>query len=374
MTRISFIGSRGIPAKYGGFETFVEEVCAGLKKKGYEIVVVGDDEQKRLIGKIDEYNGINIMYSRFKKAKNPILFYLDSMIIAIKNTDLIYSCGTGAGYFSFLPLLFNKTFVTNPDGMGWHRDKWSLLVKLFLKSMFYCTAKWSEYLIYDSKGIESVFKKEFNREKNSIVIEYGAYINKYLGIENETIKKVLLKYNLIKDKYHLVVSRLEPENNVEVIIRGYNLSCKKYPLIIVGNIQDTSYVQTLKAFEGKNIRFIGGIYKKEELEIVRANAYSYLHGHSVGGTNPSLLESMASSNYCICHDNVFNREVVLDNGRYFSNEQDVCSSINFIEDSQNIEEYNACKAGGLKRIADYYSWDKIVNKYSEYINLIMLKK
>lgn len=371
--KIAFIGSKGIPANYGGFETFVDEISLGLKKKNYQIIVVGDAEQKVQMNGIKEYNGINLYYSKFVKSKAPVRFYLESMLIAMKKSDVIYSCGSGAGYFSFLPGLFGKILITNTDGMGWIRDKYSPLKKNLLKSLIYFTSKWSQYIVYDSKGIEEVFERVFKRTDNGVILEYGAYYNKFIEIDNRLTKKVLAKYNLTKDKYHLVVSRLEPENNVEIIIQGYALSDKKLPLIIVGNVMETEYVNKIKEYENDNIKFVGGIYNKDELEIVRVNAFTYLHGHSVGGTNPSLLEAMASKNYCICHDNVFNKEVVQENGKFFKNKEDVDQIINFVENDIANKEYNSAKNGVFNRIKDYYNWEKIVQRYDEFFKSLPIK-
>ena len=370
---IAFIGSKGIPANYGGFETFVDEVSLGLKKRGYEITVVGDAEQKEQMKGRQEYNGIQLYYSRFVKSKAPVRFYVESMLIGMKKSDIIYSCGSGGGYFSFLPGLFGKILITNTDGMGWIRDKYSPLKKKLLKSLIYFTSKWSQYIVYDSKGIEEVFERVFKRTHNGVILEYGAYYNKFIEIDNKQSNEVLTKYNLTKNQYHLLVSRLEPENNVEIIIQGYVLSDKKFPLIIVGNVMETDYVQKLKRYENDNIRFIGGIYNKDELEIVRANAYTYLHGHSVGGTNPSLLEAMASKNYCICHDNIFNKEVVQEYGKFFKHKEDVDKIMNFVENDISDKEYNSAKNGVFNRIKDYYNWEIIVQKYDDFFQSIIKK-
>ena len=121
---------------------------------------------------------------------------------------------------------------------------------------------------------------------------------------------VLQKYNLSDQKYHLIVSRLEPENNVDIIINGFCSKEREFPLIIVGKINDTEYVKLLKKISNYQVVFLDGIYNNYELEVIRANAFSYFHGHMVGGTNPSLLEAMASKNLCVCHDNEFNKRII----------------------------------------------------------------
>ncbi len=363
---VSFIGSRGIPAKYGGFETFVEEVSVGLKNKGIQVIVICDNDQRIKTDRISSYKGVELLYSRYNKADAPILFYLHSLIIAIKCSDIIYSCGVGAGFFAYLPKIFKKKFVINPDGVGWYRNKWSLHVKMILKSMFYCTAKWCDYIVCDSKGISRLFENIFKRCENVKVIEYGAYKNNYINDSSTSIENVLDKYDLKSEHYHLVVSRLEPENNVDLIIKGYSVSEKKYPLIIIGNISQTKYVKELKKYESKKVRFIGGIYDKDELSIIRAKSFSYLHGHSVGGTNPSLLEAMASRNYCICHDNIYNREVVCDGGSYFNDQDQVSKAIDDIESSKNYNVYNEKKEKVFKKAMQYYAWERIVDEYEKY--------
>jgi len=372
MKKVAIIGSRGIPAKYGGFETFTEELVVGLKKRWpdeYRLLVIGDAEQKTKNNNIRNYQGIDIIYSRFNKEDNPILFYFHSLTLAIKNSNIIYSCGTGAAHFSFLSNIFGKKYICNPDGAGWKRQKWSKIVSIGLKSMFYFTAKLSPYIVCDSKGIKELFKDEFNRTKNVDVIEYGAYINPFNDIENQSTKKTLSEFKVAKKQYHLIVSRLEPENNVDIIINGYKNSTQKYPLVIVGNLNN-QYSQYLKELSNNNlnIKFIGGIYNKEKLQIIRANALAYYHGHSVGGTNPSLLEAMASRNLCVCHDNIFNREVLAESGLFFSNEMDVKEHINQIESNLYDINFKEKRKLALNRIIEYYNWDSIVNRYNQYFS------
>ena len=157
---IAFIGSRGIPANYGGFETFVEEVAVGLSKRdNYNIVVVGDISQKDQFNAIEEYKGVKLLYSKYSKPDQTIRFYLDSML-KVWNSDIIYSCGVGNAFFLFIPFVFSKKFITNPDGIGWKRLKWSNTGKNILKYMFYLSAKLSPYIVADSVAIEQVFREK----------------------------------------------------------------------------------------------------------------------------------------------------------------------------------------------------------------------
>ena len=365
--KIAFIGSRGIPANYGGFETFVEELSVGLSKNyNYSVVVVGDVHQKEQLKNISKYNGVEIGYSKYSKSNQTIRFYLDSML-KVWGADVIYSCGVGNAFFLFLPFIFGKKFVTNPDGIGWKRLKWSDNGKKILKFMFYLSAKLSPYIVADSVGVEKVFREKFNRKKNINTIEYGAYINKTIDKKSEKVQEILERYKLNSNQYHLVVSRLEPENNLDIIIEGYLMGDHKHSLIIVGNIIETVFVDSLLKLSNDKVIFTGGIYNKFDLEVVRSNALSYLHGHSVGGTNPSLLEAMASKNICICHDNEFNKGVVGNSGFYFKTKQDVSNIISEIENN----DFSIYKDEVFEKVNSHFNWDNIVKLYANYFKKIV---
>jgi rhamnosyltransferase len=228
------------------------------------------------------------------------------------------------------------------------------------------TSAFSPYIICDSKEIEKILRKKFFRKKNITTIEYGAHINKTVHLQNSVTRSILEKYNLTSMKYHLVVSRLEPENNIDTIIIGYSKNTRKFPLIIVGNISQTKYVRNLTDLQNKEVTFVGGIYDSNELNVIRSNAYSYIHGHSVGGTNPSLLEAMASKNLCVCHENEFNKGLVGKDGFYFKTSTEISSIFEKIEES-NLD---AMRGRVYEKIRDYYNWENITNLYISYFQKI----
>ena len=213
---------------------------------------------------------------------------------------------------------------------------------------------------------QQVFEDKFNRKKHINTIEYGAYLNNTVGDNSKKVKEVLQRFNLTKLGYHLVVSRLEPENNVDQIINGYIKTKSKRTLVIVGNIMETDYVRDLKKFKSKRIVFIGGIYDRFALEVIRANAFSYIHGHSVGGTNPSLLEALKRI-FNICHKNQFNMGVVIDSGFYFENDDDLSKVITEIE----LNDYSEYRELVYNRVKNHFSWKNIVRMYSEYFTEIV---
>lgn len=362
--RVAFVGARGIPASYGGFETFAEEIAVHLvRDHGFEITVVCDAEQAVLNDGLDEYKGVKLRYSCFAKGTNAIRFYYDSIMSVVDDHDIIYSCGPAGGLFGWLVHRHGKIMMTNPDGLNSQRSKWSYPVKMGFRLFERAASYFSDRVICDSAAIERYVRERYGC-LHTDVAEYGAYINPYVrASESDQIyaEKTLTEMGLVSGQYHLVVSRLEPENNVEPIIRGYQSSERKWPLVVVGNLKPTGFVQELQEIAGEQVHFVGGIYDKDKLAIVRAHAASYFHGHSVGGTNPSLLEAMGSRNLCICHDNQFNREVVQDHGLFFADASEVSTHLASIE--HDSARFESLRDGALTRVRDYYNWEHMAEKY-----------
>ena len=359
--KIAIIGTRGIPASYGGFETFAEEVAVRLVEKQIETIVIGDSSN--LFNKIN-YKRVQTTNSKYSKPANPLAFYYDSLKIARKEgATFVVMCGVGGSLV--IPIFYKKemTIAVNPDGLGFMRDKYALWKKIIFFFQYLLASIFSKHIICDSAGIKTYYQNVFKRRKNISVIEYGTNLNPFCekGVDlNKALSK--FDYDYKPFEFHLVVSRLEPENNVETIIKGYLATEKIFPLVIVGNTS-TKYAKDLLKYQNKNIHFVEGIYNKEQLMILRAASLSYLHGHSVGGTNPSLLEAMGSKNCCICHDNEFNREVIQDNGLFFLSFSDVSKHIEFVENKQNSEQYNELKQAVFNRSNYYYNWDRITDEY-----------
>lgn len=369
LPRIAIVGSRGIPASYGGFETFAEEISVHLYRLyGYHVTVVCDDEQRKKNDGLKEYKGVSLVYSDYAKSRNPIRFYYDSIKKTL-DSDIIYSCGPAGGLFGMVARRNGKIMMTNPDGLNSKRSKWNWFVQQGFRLFERVASKFSNYVVCDSYGIEAYIQKEYG-VKNTFVAEYGAYVNPFIDVKNKTVDEVLDKYNLRSGNYHLVVSRLEPENNIEIIERAYLVSQSKYPLIIVGGLKETDFVKKLREIASDNVHFLDGIYNKDELAIIRANAVTYLHGHSVGGTNPSLLEAMASKNLCIAHDNVFNREVLQDKAIYFSDIEELSSIYQQVE-LDGSEAFASLREGALQRVIDYYNWNNITSKYHDIFSTVL---
>lgn len=350
---VAIVGTRGIPGNYGGFETFAEEISIRLNCNANRISVYCDNDSSKL----KSFNGVNLEYSRYNKTNNPILFYLDSIFKASKKNDVMIVAGVGGSIFYFIPKFYGCKICTNIDGIESKRDKWSFFKKLYLKIAERFAILFSDIIIADSNGIkEYLLKKYGNIDKRIRVIEYGAYLN------DESDNNLIHKYDLRFNDYYLVVSRLEPENNIKMIIRGYLNAPTDRPLIIVGNINNNDYVKNILSFASEKVRFLGGIYDKNELNSIRHGCFAYFHGHSVGGTNPSLLEALGAKNISICHDNVFNREVTNSLMFYFNNSSDVTKSIINCESLDQASREQLKEAAALK-IKCYYNWESMAKKY-----------
>lgn len=359
--RISIVGSRGIPAKYGGFETFAEEISSLLVEKGFEVTVQCDFNSYSEIN----YKGVNLFFTSVAKSDNPLKYYFEGIRWAVKNTDIVFVTSSAGSFFYFLNFFKKKIIITNPDGLEFKRAKWSLFKRIYLKFSEMLAVKLSDYIIADSEAIkEYLFNSYKNIEKKIRVIEYGAYTN------NEFNPAILEKYKLIPNFYYLVVSRLEPENNLDTIINAFQNTTTQSPLVIVGNKINTRYVNQLISLNSSGkIHFIGGIYDKKELNALRNSCKAYIHGHSVGGTNPSLLEAMGSRNIILAHDNEFNREVTSGNQLYFNSMEQCSDKINEIE-MMSEEEKERYKNLSYSMITNKYNWNNILKKYLDLLNKV----
>lgn len=352
--RVAIVGSRGIPAKYGGYETFAQELSVRLVKMGVQVQVYCDYSDKRN----DFYEGVSLIYISCTKTSNPLKYYHSSVRKAEKENDVVLICGAAGAIFIYSKIFHNKVrYLTNMDGIEYLRRKWSFSKRLFVRFCIWTSVYLSDYVIADSKSIkEFLLRNYFIKDKRIIQIEYGADINTHPDLT------LLKEFNLEKDRYYLIVSRLEPENNVDCIIKGYLKSDIHLPLIVVGNLLETKYVKGLLEYNGEKVRFMGGVYDKNKLNALRYGCKAYLHGHSVGGTNPSLLEALGSGNIIIAHDNIFNREVT-DNKMFYFKTPEECSEAILKVETISINNRADYKNHAVERIREFYNWERIAQDY-----------
>jgi glycosyltransferase involved in cell wall biosynthesis len=267
-----------------------------------------------------------------------------------RNYDVILQLGyTSNSIWNFL-LPKKSVIITNMDGLEWKRQQYSNWVRRFLKKAEKWAALKSDYLIADSRGIQNYLQEEYG--KSSAYIAYGAEL---ITCADE---EVLKETGLEKYSYDLLISRMEPENNIEMIIRAHLMCATAKPLIIIGKYTNKFGSYLYKKYSGEKIKFLGPVFNLQKLNSLRFYSHFYFHGHSAGGTNPSLLEAMASYALIIAHDNVFNKAVLGEDAFYFTSAGDLASLL-----SQNISREafgNFLKNNALK-IEKEYSWSHIVD-------------
>lgn len=371
--KIAFISTRGIPNNYGGFEQFAEYISVGLAARGHEVTVYSPHYHPY---RENMYKGVLIkhVYSPEKWMGGSIgSFFYDYACLkdALKreNFDIIYE----AGYTSIIPayIRFNvkdikkPIFTTNMDGLEYKRTKFNKWVQKFVFWEEQMAVKHSHYLIADNMGIQDYYKEKYDKE--SKFLAYGATIHDYYNTD------YLKEYGLTENDYFILVARLEPENNIYMAIDGYQASdqCGKKPLVVVGKT-NTPYGKKLVAKYGNNpnIKFVGGIYDFDKLNSVRHFSYAYFHGHSVGGTNPSLLEAMASECFILSHNNVFNHSVLRDNAIYYQSTEDVTKLLNDIDNIVNKYKSDFT-SDNLDIIRNEYSWEKLIDEHEKYFKWIL---
>ena len=355
--KLAILGTRGIPAQYGGFETFAEELAVRLVQHGVDVTVFCE---RQAHDQYAEYMGVKLFYVPVFRLGplSTIIFDLLCLWHARKAFRVVYMLGYGASLFCFLPRLWGNKVWINMDGLEWSRSKWSWAAKLWLRAME-ALAMWTpNRIIADADGILKHLQGRYNHLPDASVISYGAKV-----VDIPPPISILDEFGLQSKSYLLVVCRLEPENHLLEIIEGYRTSTITLPLIILGNhLVGTSYVKSLVSYMNENIRFIGTVFNQGKLLALRYHSYAYIHGHSVGGTNPSLLEAMGCGNCIIAHDNQFNREVAGASALYFGDTSSLSEILSYMGDTSK----NCMAARQIVR--ERYTWHKVV---SEYLRLLV---
>ncbi|NBP69956.1 MAG: DUF1972 domain-containing protein, partial [Cytophagia bacterium] len=350
--RIAILGTKGIPNNYGGFEQFAEYLSTGLVNRGHFVTVYNPDFHPY---SENNYRGVRIVRifspeNYIGSAANFIYDHLCLKHALEQDFDIIYEAGYHSVALSIWGLGIRKrkspVLLTNMDGLEWKRTKWNYFVKQLIKGLEKIAVNHSHHLVSDNIGIQEYYKRVFS--KDSFYIPYGADVPAYFDEQR------LSKYLLQKSGYFIAVARLEPENNLEPIINGFCQSSSSKKLVIVGNLN--RYGKFLQEkYKDQRILFTGGIYDKADLDAVRHFSVGYFHGHSVGGTNPSLLEAMACSCYIMAHQNPFNKSVLQESADYFNEPADITKWVDSIESNDRLVK-SAYIEANKTRIQRYFNW------------------
>ncbi|MDX1470730.1 MAG: DUF1972 domain-containing protein [Flavobacteriaceae bacterium] len=357
--KIGILGTRGIPNNYGGFEQFAEHFATFMAKKDHNVFVYNSSNHPY---RQTVFKGVNIIHCQDPENKigtiGQFVYDFNCIIDSRKrNFDILLQLGytSNSIWHRFLPK--NSVIITNMDGLEWKRSKYSYLNKVFLKYAEELAVKSSDFLISDSLGIKSYLSKKYNAK--SKYIAYGAD-----PVDNPETQP-LEHYEVVPQNYNMLIARFEPENNLEMILDGANLAIKKTPLLVIGNHGNKfgAYLKN-KYKHNSYIRFIGGIYNTRHLNALRFYSKLYFHGHSVGGTNPSLLEAMASRALIIAHHNEFNYSILENDAFYFSSKEDVKGYIDNLDKKQHTHKIENC----VKKIHKKFTWELINNRYLDFFN------
>ncbi|MFY8096185.1 MAG: DUF1972 domain-containing protein [Flavobacterium sp.] len=353
--KIAILGTRGIPNYYGGFEQFAEFFSVYLVEKGHEVYCYNSHNHPY---QEKTFHGVHILHQHDPEYKygtfGQFIYDYNCIIDARKRDfDIILQLGYTSNSIWFFLMPKKAINIINMDGLEWKRSKYSWPVQQFLKLAEWLAAKSGDYLVADSLGIQAFLKKTY--KKDSTYIAYGAHL---FDTPNENI---LQEYHVEKGNYNMVMARFEPENNLDMVLEGVALYKEdQTPFLVIGK-HETKYGAYLKnKFKDyPNIRFIGGVYNLEHLNNLRYFSNLYFHGHSVGGTNPSLLEAMASKALVIAHNNEFNKGVLKENAYYFSNPEEVKKILNTVKKNDNLHFIK----NNFQAIANDFNWEKINGDY-----------
>jgi glycosyltransferase involved in cell wall biosynthesis len=357
--RIAILGSRGIPHTYSGYEAFIGEVAPRLVARGHEVTVYCRRSLFRERPKL--YKGVRLIYlpSIETKTMGTLTHALVSMCdVMFRRMDVLFVVNVANAFHCVLPRLLGKKVAINVDGLDWKRDKWGSLAKKY----FYWNAKHvgkicPNGVVTDAREMQRIYLEEFGTR--SVSIAYGA------NIETSTNPDVVRKYGLEPFQYYLIASRLVPENNADLIVRAFEQVRTPRVLAIAGSANYRSeFVDRLKKTSDRRVHFLGHVNNPEHIKELHCNAYGYIHGHSLGGTNPALLKALGFGNCVFALNTAFNQEVVQDYGILFEPDPtDLARKLQHMEDHPSqAAEY---RLHAPHRVCEAYTWEKIADQYEE---------
>ncbi len=357
--KIAITGTRGIPNRYGGFEQFAEYLSSGLARKGHTVWVYNPRYHEYREKTFDRVSIVRkwLPEKLLGPGANYIYDFLCLRDAVRKKADIVLECGYASASPSYPLLSFRRTkLVTHMDGMEWKRSKWNSTIQKWIRKAEKKAVRYSDALICDHPNIIRYYAEKYNIKP--VLISYGAEIRELPD------ERALDPLGLKAGSYFFLVARLEQENNIQMIIEGFLAAEGEMPLVITGDYSRGNGQKIHARYSGrKNIVFLGSIFDQDLLFNLRHFSKALFHGHSVGGTNPSLLEAMAAGSPVIAHDNPYNREVLGDNGCFFNSAEAVRRILLEPVDPQG--QFHKHRAGNMEKIRSDYRWEKVVDRYEE---------
>jgi len=362
--RIAILGTRGVPANYGGFETCAEEIGVDLAGRGHEVLAYGrkgnyDDNLK-------EFKGVRLYHMPRIKGKVTETFsntLLSMLHVLFQKVDIIYVMNAANSPICIIPKLLGKNVIINVDGLEWKRKKWGRFARVYYQWAEKLSTSFSTRIISDSLGIKEYYLDRYNTD--TTFIAYGA------SIENSEKSEILDEYNLKPNEYFFVASRLEPENNADLTIKAFEKVETDKKLVIAGGANYKSdYIKKIQDTKDQRIIFLGPVYKEGHIKELHCNCFAYIHGNEVGGTNPALLKALGYGNTVLGLNVNFNAEVIKNAGiLYDKSPNDLAEKMQSLVDD---EEYCfAFKEKARNRIREAYTWERISDKYEYFFKEVI---
>ena len=356
--KILMLGTRGIPAAHGGFETFVEQLAPHLAKRGWDVSVYCQDEGNKPIW-TNKYQGVTLIHVPVngRGVKSTVFFDWKAMRHALRSEGLLLSFGYPTGAFAVIPRLYKRRHVINMDGIEYRRSQFGNIGKLAYYINERLAAFFANQLIADHPCIANHLATRTPRRKIA-TIAYGAE-----EIDNSD-PSCLSSFGVVPDRYSVVIARPEPDNSILELVRAFSRRVRERKLVVLGNFSDRNkYHSAVKAAGSHEVVFPGAIYEKRVLHALRKNARFYAHGHRVGGTNPSLVEALGAGNAILANDNKFNRWVADKAAVYFRTEDEIDHLMNVLFTDDALVE--GLRVQAIQRFLCNFTWPKILGEYEE---------
>ena len=378
MQHVFIIGSRGLPAQYGGFETFVDQLVSHQVSPDiqYHVACLSNNQAYQHF----DYKGVDCFTIKAPKLGPARVIAYDMMAInyALKlikkqgiEQPIFYVLGNTIGAFvaPFARKIhkLGGRFYINPDGLEWKRAKWAKPIQAYLKYSEKIMTRHADLVISDNPGIESYIKEAYPWSKTTY-IAYGTDLSPTsLNSQDNKVREFYHKWQTQEKNYYLILGRFVPENNYETAIREFMASSTKRDLVIICNQEGNPYFEELRSRTGfdqdPRVKFVGTVYDQDLLKYIRKEAFAYIHGHEVGGTNPGLLEALAQTDLNIVLGVSFNQTVAKDSAQYWTKETgNLAHLIDLLDPLEDVSEWGQRAKANMKQ---NFTWEKIVGEYEE---------